>query len=90
MSIKIVCTRPGLRRAGMAHDASRVWPASTFTREQIDLLRSDSAFVVEERPDQEAAPALALEEPGGAPGSEAEDVRAPAASKRGARKAPGA
>lgn len=46
--IKITCAHPGLRRAGIAHEKVKTWPADTFTADQLALLRADPAFVVEE------------------------------------------
>lgn len=46
--IKITCGLPGLRRAGLAHEKVKIWPADTFTADQLALLRADPAFTVEE------------------------------------------
>ena len=45
--LKIICARPGLRRAGVAHPAIKTWPDGAFTADQIALLQADPAITVE-------------------------------------------
>lgn len=45
--IKITCAHPGLRRAGIAHEKVKTWPADALTADQLALLRADPAFTVE-------------------------------------------
>lgn len=45
--VRITCSRPGFRRAGVAHGAVKTWPADTFSTEQLAQLRADPAFTVE-------------------------------------------
>ncbi|MBN8917744.1 MAG: hypothetical protein J0I31_19275 [Rhizobiales bacterium] len=55
--IRITCSRPGIRRAGVSHGAVATWPAGTFDDTQLKLLRADPAFKVEE---VDSAPASGL------------------------------
>lgn len=51
MAIQVVCTNPGMRRCGKVHPVQAVYPAGTFSAEQLDVLRADPSFTVVEVPD---------------------------------------
>lgn len=53
--IKVTCTAPGRRRAGRVHEAVKIWPAGTFTSEQLAVLRADPSFTLETVSTDEAA-----------------------------------
>lgn len=81
MAIRIRCDRPGFRRAGIAHAASAVYPAGTFSEEQLRILRAEPLLTVDDvGSDEPAAPP-----PSNEAGEGPEVPRAPA-SKRSTRK----
>lgn len=53
----IICTKPGMRRAGVEHTARKDWPDDAFTEAQWKLLESDPAFVVVDAKASDAQPA---------------------------------
>ena len=52
MAIRIICRRPGFRRAGVAHRADRTWPVGSFTKEQMEQLRAEPLLTVVEVTDE--------------------------------------
>ncbi|MFG1466568.1 hypothetical protein V5F77_27460, partial [Xanthobacter sp. DSM 24535] len=52
--LKIICARPGFMRAGVAHDAVRIWPAEAFSADAWDRLRDEPLLTVTEVTDAEA------------------------------------
>jgi len=52
MAIRILCRRPGFRRAGVAHAADRTWPDGSFTEAQLDQLRTEPLLTVIEVPEE--------------------------------------
>jgi len=40
----------GFRRAGVAHEADRIWPAGHFTPEQLEILKGEPTLTVIEMP----------------------------------------
>ncbi len=46
--IQIICSSPGMRRMGKVHPASAIYPAETWTGEQLDAFRADPAFTIRE------------------------------------------
>lgn len=46
--IQIICTRPGMRRMGVEHPATKVYDIGHWTDEQLQAFREDAAFVVQE------------------------------------------
>ncbi|NIX75390.1 HI1506-related protein [Microvirga terricola] len=46
MKLRILCSRPGFRRAGVAHPADKTWPADAFTEEQLEQLRAEPLLTV--------------------------------------------
>lgn len=44
----IICTKPGMRRAGVEHPARKDWEDGAFTDEQWEQIKVDPAFVVTE------------------------------------------
>ncbi|MDI4664710.1 hypothetical protein K9U40_10270 [Xanthobacter autotrophicus] len=64
MKIKIICAAPGMRRAGVTHaEKVKVWPADTFSADQIAQLRADPAFSVELVDDDQAIPVAGPDRP---------------------------
>jgi hypothetical protein len=49
--IKIVCRKPGFRRAGVAHPAEQTYAAGRFTAEQMRALKAETNLVVVALPD---------------------------------------
>ncbi|PCI03853.1 MAG: hypothetical protein COB78_05725 [Hyphomicrobiales bacterium] len=45
-NIRLICHRPGFRRLGIAHEASKVWPADRWTDEQLTIFDNDRQFEV--------------------------------------------
>lgn len=54
MAIRIICARPGFRRAGAAHPAERTYPAGHWTAEQLDALKAEPLITVIEEPAEPA------------------------------------
>lgn len=52
--IQIICTRPGMLRAGIAHPASAFYPAERWSEEDLKKIKADPAFVVREVEDTES------------------------------------
>jgi outer membrane biosynthesis protein TonB len=52
LSIRIICRRPGFRRAGVAHAADQTWPDGFFTDGQIRLLKAERLLTVIELADE--------------------------------------
>ncbi len=46
--VQIICSRPGMLRNGMTHQASAFYPDNHWTPAQIDAFRADPAFTVRE------------------------------------------
>jgi hypothetical protein len=46
--LRIVCSQPGFRRAGIAHPASATHPADTFSAAQLAQLRAEPKLTVVE------------------------------------------
>ncbi|MBB4122919.1 hypothetical protein [Martelella radicis] len=44
--ITIICRNPGMRRAGIKHPASATYPATKFSKTELDAFRADPAFEV--------------------------------------------
>ncbi|WP_319519640.1 hypothetical protein [uncultured Martelella sp.] len=59
--ITIICRNPGMRRAGIKHPASATYPATKFSKTELDAFRDDPAFEVidGEAPDATTTAALA-------------------------------
>ncbi len=54
--ITIICSRPGMRRAGMAHPAKASYASGHFTDDQLAVLKNDPNFqVLEGEPETAAA-----------------------------------
>lgn len=45
--IRILCRKPGFRRAGIAHPAEAEYPADRFTAEELALLRAEPLLQVD-------------------------------------------
>ena len=63
--ITIICSRPGMRRAGMEHPAKASYAADKFSDEQLELLKGDPNFQVlegEAKTDTDEASGLLLAE----------------------------
>jgi len=45
--IRIIAKKDGFRRAGIAHHGTRDYPASQFSAEQLEQLRSEPLLVVQ-------------------------------------------
>lgn len=45
-AIRILCARPGLRRAGVAHTADRTWPADIWSADELAMLRAEPLITV--------------------------------------------
>ncbi|MBD8554914.1 hypothetical protein IFT84_10300 [Rhizobium sp. CFBP 8762] len=45
--IQIICTKPGLRRAGVEHPAAKVYDADHWSHEDIAAFKADPAFIVQ-------------------------------------------
>lgn len=52
--VQIICTKPGMRRNGMAHPASEIYPAGRWSDEDLEAFRADPAFLVREIADGES------------------------------------
>lgn len=52
--VLIISRVPGFRRAGVAHVGERVWPAGTFSAEQLEQLQAEPNLIVRVEPDDEA------------------------------------
>jgi hypothetical protein len=52
----IICSRPGMRRAGVAHPARADHPDDAFTAEQWEAIDADPAFAVIDASDQAPVP----------------------------------
>jgi len=57
--IKIVCRKPGFRRAGVAHPAEQTYAAGHFTEAQMRALRAEPNLAVVALPDRPAPDAKA-------------------------------
>lgn len=44
--IQIICTSPGMRRLGIAHPASEIYPAGRWSEVELKAFRADPAFTV--------------------------------------------
>ena len=63
MKLRILCARPGFRRAGVPHDADRTWPAGAFTADQVRELEAEPQLTVLRVADGEGhAPTISAEE----------------------------
>lgn len=45
-NIRLICHRPGFRRCGIAHEASKVWPGDRWSDEQLEIFDNDPQFEV--------------------------------------------
>lgn len=45
-AVTILCSRPGFRRAGMAHPAEATYGADELTAEQLAAIKADPTFTV--------------------------------------------
>ncbi|WP_306050103.1 HI1506-related protein [Oceaniradius stylonematis] len=52
----IICSRPGMRRAGVAHAERATHPDDMFTPEQWEAIDADPAFAVIDAGDQAPVP----------------------------------
>lgn len=46
--IQIICSKPGIRRNGIEHPASAIYPADRWTPGQLKAFNDDPAFIVQE------------------------------------------
>lgn len=46
--IQIICSKPGIRRHGIAHPASETYDEGHWTPDQLQAFRDDPAFMVQE------------------------------------------
>lgn len=51
--VQIICTKPGMRRNGVAHPASEIYPVGRWSDDELEAFRADPAFVVREIADGE-------------------------------------
>lgn len=71
--IKILCSRPGFRRAGMEHPKEQIYPADYFTNFQLEVLKNEPVLTVIEVSDQDEK--LLLPEPEDLPDDENEQAQ---------------
>lgn len=58
--IRIISRSPGYRRGGIAHPASKDYPVTDFTRDQLATFRADPHLTVIDGPDETASEDRAL------------------------------
>ncbi|MQT14392.1 hypothetical protein [Segnochrobactrum spirostomi] len=54
-TIRILCARPGLRRAGVAHAADHTWPVDRWSADELAMLRAEPLITVIEIDGREGA-----------------------------------
>ena len=45
-AIRLICHKPGFRRLGIAHEASKVWPEDRWTDDELAIFDNDPQFEV--------------------------------------------
>lgn len=51
--VRITCSTPGFRRAGVSHPALADYPADTFTKEQLEAFRDEPMLKLSPVPEAE-------------------------------------
>jgi len=62
-NIRIICHKPGFRRNGMAHEASKVWPTGHWSDDELKVFDNDPMFTIVPADENEVVEEPASQEP---------------------------